>query len=379
MARSAALLLLTSAAMFGQVLVEADRLPASFRDFRPEPGEGTFACAVQPIRPTLNFGFRFQAGWVARVPLGQFQGKGHRWVMLARVTPEGGAKPVYLASAVRLPEIPKTKAEAEIGGGFLVGEGKYRVDWLILDEQNRVCRKQWDVAASLRFGEKKAKLLLPGNTVSDLALRGAPPTAADRDADVRRIGLTVFLHAAPMSLRRTRLRANDRVMLLGTLSALLEQLPTRQVRLVVFNLEQQRVLLREDAFTRDGLDRVSQSMNELELGTVDYKVLQNRRGHVALLAEMVNRELGEARPADAVVVLGPATRFGEKMPEDAVERVAGKADFYYFQLQPYSVQPTFPDVLRYAVGRLKGKTLTIRSPADFARAIGQIVQRAGGK
>lgn len=379
MLRWAALLPLSLAALQGQVLVDASRLPAAFRDFTPEPGEGAFSCSVQPIRPTLNFGFRFQAGWVARVGLGQFQGKGHRWAMIARVTPEAGGKPVYLASAVVLPEIPKTKVTAEIGGGFLLGEGKYRVDWLMMDERNRVCRKQWSVSASLRLGERRARLLMPPNTVSDVALRGAPRLQPGHDADARRLGLTVFLHAAPMSTRRTRLRAGDRVMLLGTLSALLEQTPTRRVRLVVFNLEQQRVLLREDNFTRDALDRVAQSMNEVELGTVDYQVLRNRRGHLDLLADMVNRELAETPPAEAVVVLGPATRFGEKLPQDAVDPPAAHPDFYYFQLHPYSATATFPDALRYTVGRFKGKTLTIRTPGDFAKAIGQIVARAATK
>jgi hypothetical protein len=82
----------------------------------------------------------------------------------------------------------------------------------------------------------------------------------------------VLLHAAPISFRRTRMRASDRIVLLGALSALLEQLPTRHVRLALFNLDQQKELLRQDGFTLDGIDRVAQSMNEVELGTVDYRV-----------------------------------------------------------------------------------------------------------
>jgi hypothetical protein len=381
MTRVAVVLLLAALRARAQVEVSPERLPAAFRQFEAQPGEKKLRCAVLPMRPVLNFGFRFQAGWVMRVPLDQFEGKGHQWGMLARVTPEGGAKPLYLASAVRLPVVPKTRQEVEVGGGFLLGEGKYRVDYLMADERGRVCRKSWTAHAARHRGEHAARLALLPNTASDLAMRGAKRLEPDRDADVRRLNLTVFLHAAPMSLRRTRMRASDRVMLLGTLGALLEQLPVRNVRLAVFNLEQQKVLLRQDGFTRDGLDRVSQSLNELELGTVDYRVLKDRRGHVALLADMVNRELAEQRRSDAVIVLGPATRFGDKIPEEAVEKPPdGKTPgVFYFQLQPYSMSPVFPDALKSAVGRLKGKTITVRSPADFARAIAQVLQRAGGR
>jgi hypothetical protein len=40
---------------------------------------------------------------------------------------------------------------------------------------------------------------------------------------------------------------------------------------------------------------------------------------------------------------------------------------------------TYPDVIANTVSRLKGKTLVIRNPGDFARAIGQLKARAAGR
>ena len=48
--------------------------------------------------------------------------------------------------------------------------------------------------------------------------------------------------------------------------------------------------------TSDRLTEVGASMNELQLGLVQYDVLQNPRGHLALLAALVNEEL-EAQEA----------------------------------------------------------------------------------
>ena len=39
-------------------------------------------------------------------------------------------------------------------------------------------------------------------------------------------------------------------------------------------------LFRQDDFSPKALEQVAQSINDLQLGVVDYRVLQNRRGHI---------------------------------------------------------------------------------------------------
>ena len=70
--------------------------------------------------------------------------------------------------------------------------------------------------------------------------------------------------------------------MLSSLSSLLETLPAQSVRLVVFNLDQQKELFREDTLTPRAFDRASESLNNLQLQMVDYKVLQNREGHTSV-------------------------------------------------------------------------------------------------
>ena len=120
---------------------------------------------------------------------------------------------------------------------------------------------------------------------------------------------------------------------------------------------------------------MTQSLNELELGSVDYSVLKNRRGHVDLLADLMNQELEAEAPSDEVVFLGPAARFSDKLPQEAVEkpRRAGPR-FFYLQLQPFfrNLAGNFPDSIQFAVAKVKGKTLVIHSPGEFSNAIDQI-------
>jgi len=378
--RSLAMALLLASACAAQVIVDPARFGSTLKALEPRADEKPLRCEVTPIKPSLNFGFRFQAGYVAHVPMNQYSGAGHGWAMITRITPEGGGQqPVYLASRVRLPSIPKTKVDVEVGGGYLLGEGRYDVNWTLLDDADRVCRGSWRVNAKLGRHERQVKLAMPRDTVADFTLRGRSDRKRDPD-DAAPIRLTVLLDATPLDPLRTRLRASDRVILLGLLSSLLERVPVRSVRLVIFNLDQQKILLRQDAFAPNALNRVAQSLNGLELGRVDYHVLQNPQGHVDLLAGLMNQELHAETPSDVVVILGPATRYLDKVPQAALEDSHGAVpQFFNFRFKPYFRNDVdLPDSIVLATAKLKGKTIVIRTSADFAKAIEQIERRGGG-
>jgi len=161
---------------------------------------------------------------------------------------------------------------------------------------------------------------------------------------------------------------------------LLEHVPAASVRLVAFNLDQQRELYRKDRFLLRDLPAVADAMSRTELSLVDVSVLQNKRGHVEELAGLVNQEIRSEAPPDVVLFLGPASRYPDKIPQESLEKpVDGGPHFLYFQLMPAlrggrggiaaMAPPTLPDSIRHAVSRLGGKTTVIRTPGDLAKAI----------
>jgi hypothetical protein len=371
----AMLCLFACAAAFSQTVVDAAKIRGILEKFEPHANEQELHCDVMPIKPALNFSFRFQAGFIVRVPMSQYSGAGHRWAMLIRVTPAGG-EPVYLLSVIRLPDIPKTRIAAEVGGGYLVGEGRYNVQYVLFDDSNRICRKSWTVEAKLRHSERGIRVAIPARTVRGFSWFTAPETPRNAD-DAAPLRLTVMLHAAPLSARRTTLRASDGLMLVGMLSALLERLPTRSVRLVVFNLDQQRELFRLDDFAPKAVEQVAQSINDLQLGVVDYRVLQNPRGHIEVLTDLVNAEIRAKEPSDAVVFLGPPSRYWDDVPPSAFERAHGAGpQFFFFQYRPYYRRTAaFPDIIARGLQKVRGKTVLIHSPGEFAKAIEQVERR----
>jgi len=364
--------LLMAPAACGQSLIDPGKNSQLSEYFETHPDDKPLRCEANPIRPALNFSFRFQSGYVFRVPLNQFEGTHHRWSILMRVRPADGGTPTVLGAEYRLPRVPKTKQVAEWGGVFWIGEGSYDVDWILFDDSGRVCRKQWKIVAKLSPRERGVDPGIAPGKVAEVSFRG---WSAQESADAAPLDrLTVFLHAAPLFPRLTRLRVQDRLTLLGSLASLLESVPARSVRLVIFNLDQQKELFHDDNFTPQAFERAARSMSSLQLQLVDYRVLANRRGHVDLLTDLMNQESAASQPANAVIFLGPAGRYLDNVPKNALEEHPGdRTRFFYLQYKPYMrANAELPDSIELAVRKVHGRKIVIRTPEDFAKSIKQV-------
>jgi hypothetical protein len=358
----------------GQSLVEASRIPAHLRDMKAEDSTGTLKCGVTPFKPQLNYSFRFQTGYILEIPLNQYTGKGHAIATLVRVTPENSERdPAYLVSRTQLGEIPPTKAVLELGGGYVVGEGKYRVDLLVSDETGRTCSKNWNIQAKLSRKENDVPPGMAAGAVDEIALRKwMRSSKAPALEDGYRV--TVLMNVSPMMPRRIRLGAYDRMLLLSSLASLIERLPLRSVRLVLFNLDQQREIYRDENFEPARFNRVNQALSNLELGTVAYDVIRNRNGHIDLLAELMEDARKEDR-SDAVLFLGPKPWKFDKAPKSSLpERSSADPAFFYLQLRPYLASASLTDTIMGAVKHMGGKTFDVYTPGDFAEAIRDVTK-----
>jgi hypothetical protein len=342
-----------------------------------QPGDKPLACDVRGLKPELDLAFRFGAGYRLSIPLKQFDGSGRQMGILMRVTPMGGGASVYLGTRVFLRPFPKQQHTLETSGGFLVGEGKYRVDLAMYDDQDRVCRHSWNFTAALHHSQRNIKMAIPPGAVADLSGRGLPPGSNLRD-DSPPFRLTVLLQAAPVSLRRATLQPRDRILLLGTLATMLNQMPLIAVRLVVFNLDQQMELYRRDDFQVASISEVNQAIGQLNLQKVDYSVVRNRSGGKDMLTDLTDREAVSPTPPDAVIFLGPYARQARGAPDMA--ELAGGFPYFYFQLlSPFAPTPPFPDMIAKAIARSKGKVIAVKKPADFASAMAQVERAAAAR
>lgn len=408
----ATLLVETAAA---QIAVNPAAIPGGARTLEYHQGEKSLRCNVEPTKPVLNFGLRFQAGYLLEVPLVQYFGARHTWTTVMRVTPESGGEPVYLSDLTQLPVGPHPDFVAQVTGTFLLGAGRYHVAFAVSDDDGRICRKEWDVAAAAGRGERSIRVAMEPNKVADLSYSAPAESVAVGPPVPRRI--TVLMNSSPpyrphlrpdfqpgLTILRTEAPefVDYRESLLGILSSLLEKLPGTVVRLVVFDLDQEREVLRQDEFTLRDMDKAAHAADDLAHWVVTVRELQAQPGRWGLLTKLIRREINEQDPAEAVLFLGPRIGSAEEMPAHFLESEK-RADIRFLYLQynlshegmlagippemstaPPERRPSLPkigleidqmDAIDQAVTRLRGKTLTVCSPLDFARAIAAIKRR----
>ncbi len=261
-------------------------------------------CTVTPLKPDLNFSFRFQAGYFATWPLKNYQGSDNSFFILTRITPlnpEGD--PVFFTQAFRMHDIPSSsKNKVQVDGAYFFGEGEYSMDLIVVDQATRVCRKQWNIDVKSPGGGQQIKPAQAPGSVQPAVLDPWDGALQD-DGPPRR--LTVLMHVAPLYFSSNQMHAYDRAMLLSSLLAVLRQTSFTQVKLVAFNLDQQLELFRQERFDASGWSKLVPAMHSLQLGTVSYQTLQQRSGHLDLLTGLVHEELEAEQPPEVVLFLGP--------------------------------------------------------------------------
>lgn len=401
-----------------QVVVDSRHAAELLAQLDPT-ANNSLQCEIMPVAPALTFSFRFQAGYLARVPLHQFHGPGHSLSMLIRVTPAFGSQPIYLLRTFDLPDVPDTELAADLAGGFFVGEGIYQSNAILFDDIHRACRGDWRI--EVRSGRtERNRLLIPPNEVAAISAAGSGPPKSGAPGLANR--MTILLHAASLNPGNLKLQARDVVTMIGSLAALLEELPAHSVRLVIFNLHMENELYRNDAFTAGDLEQVTRVLDSMQLGMVDYRALQHPQAEREVLRNLIHREVSEANRSSDVIFIGPDGSYGRDNPAAPEDTPAPGQRFFYLQFQsdgplfaatravpsimieprpPIPCQnvstdpcgPTPPnttappalireasrtgsdsEAIAAVIRKLKGRVLLVRTPADFGKAVDRIGQ-----
>ena len=330
-------------------------------------------CVIQPRSPAFDFAYRFELAYWVTCSLTRFGGHATDVLIFARVTPEGGT-PQFLGQAIHLPETPpnKLKQNIVITGGVAVGEGDYRVELLVGDRiSGRISRRSWEEHVKRSGKQEAAEVAIPPHAILPLAVRPWPI-----QMDAKGLRVTVLLDAAPLNPRTPSLRMWDRAFLLQSLSSLLRQIPCASVRVRAFNLDQQRELFRQDQFDDTGFIKLVDALQNLELGTVSYQVLQHRKGWADMLLSYAKEELTAAEPSDVTIFLGPRTHYFEGTPRSSVPlRETRSPRFYDLEYFPFMGGAHSPDALAILTKQLDGSVYEIASPGDLARSVQKILAR----
>lgn len=337
-------------------------------------------CSVISAKPVLGFDLRYHSGYEVSVPLKELAGSEGILTMLFRVTPlEPAGNPVYMSHRMRVPAIEQdASGDAYLAGGFDLGEGKYKVEWLMRDRTERVCASFWEVEAVLPLKDKQmAMALAPGiiNAVDREQFKDEPPVI--RTQEDQPLNVKILINFAPQNARSTTLQPLDTNALVSILRNISREPRVGRFTVVAFNLHEQRVIYRQDNSDKIDFPALGEALNSLSLGTIDLKRLAQKNGDTAFLTSLIRQEAaGNVVEPDALVFAGPKALLEENVPQDTLREI-GELNYpvFYMNYNLYPQAVPWNDTISKAVKFLKGYEYTISKPRDLWFAVTEMVSK----
>jgi len=324
------------------------------------------ACLPDSGKAVLGFDLRFHAGYKVEIPLKEVAGDGGLIRIVFRVEPEqAAAQPFYFLQTYTVPPMdPGAGGTTTLRGGFELGEGKYHVAWLMRDPRGRVCSSEWDLDAQLAARDRGMELDIPAGVarLSEADTFHDDPPAGPRDAASLHVKLLV--NFAPQNPDSSTLDWRDESALTTFLRQFSRDPRIASISLVVFNLQEQRVIFRQSGEGTIGFRALGDAVRTLTLGTASASQLSRKHADAEFISDLLSRELaGEPYP-DAFVIAGPRAS-AEGVSEESMRSVGPvAAPVYCLSFVFDSAASPWRDAIASAARHLRGAEFVVGKPRD---------------
>jgi hypothetical protein len=336
-------------------------------------------CAVTQHKPELGFDLRFHSGYDVTMPLRELAGTGEVLTILFRVAAQDDpARASYFVQHYRVPSISDdAKGDALLQGVIDLGEGKYHVQWLMRDREERICSSEWDLEAALPPKDKPMPLFIGPNEIAETL---AEPFVNDASRSMRAradsIDVKMLVNFAPQNALSPALQRSDTDALVSILKTIQRDPHVTRVSLVAFNMEEGRVIYRQETADEIDFPALGQALKTMKLGTVNVARLGAAHSQTQFLADLIEKEVGTAAHPDAVIFAGPKAMLDADVPQDDLRRI-GEIEcpvFYMnYNLNPQAVP--WKDSISHAIRAFKGTEYTISRPRDLWLSTSEMMNR----
>jgi hypothetical protein len=338
------------------------------------------SCTVTPRNADLGFDLRFHTGYDATIPLNTIEGEEQFLTVVFRVhAADDKLHPAYFVQHFRVPVIPENaKGDATVQGIVDVGEGKYHVDWLMRDRAERICSSSWDVEATLPPKDKAIGLFIRPNQIAETPPQpfvndhvGRPPAASGDDLNVK-----LLVNFAPQAQTASSLQRLDTDALVSILKAVERDPHIGRLSLVAFNMEEGRVLYRQETAEQIDFPALGKALETMKLGTINLQQLGQKHGETDFLQSLIEKEVAKTSHSDAVIFAGPKAMLDADVPQEDLRRIGDiECPVFYlnYNLNPQAVP--WKDSISHAIRVFKGTEYTISRPRDLWFSTTEMVSR----
>ena len=336
-------------------------------------------CQVKSDKPRLGFDLRFHSDYHVAVPVSVVADAGG-WLQLAmRVMPTPGTEhSTYVAHRFATPGVPLgSKGEVLVSGGFDLGPGRYRVDWIMRDARERVCSSHWDLDARTGGGEQDLPLTLGPNQIVDLERHVSANGPLIKREFAQPLQVKILLNLSPAKPQEIVVRPDDAAVLLSILRSITGQPRIVLSTVVAFNLRAQKIVYRQEHADQIDFAALEEAALSRTSGTIDLSDLRDPQRETHFATRFLTDELGaQSDSPDAIVIIGSKVSLDRKVPLDSL-KAKGSVMCPVLYLN-YNSNPHEPwsDTIGSALKAYKGATsYNIVFPRDVGLAIRELLSR----
>jgi len=344
-------------------------------------------CTVVPDKPALGFDLKYHVGYEVSVAIRDLVGADNQLTMVFRVTPENQRDGIYFSQHFQVPTIDRDEGgPAYLDGAFTVGEGKYHVDWLMRDRAERMCSFHWDSEANLPPKDKQMTLDIAAGAVQALDMemfKQEPPV--QREQKQAPLTVKVMMNFAPQDANGSALQPLDTRALLSIVRSIAREPRISKFSVVVYNMQQQKVVYRQDEVSQIDFPALGQAVKSLRLGTVDLKHLVQKHSDTEFLTQLMTSEIKDPKDGlDALIFAGPKVMLDDGVSAETLKQLADvKYPVFYMNYNANPQANPWRDAIGNAVRVLKGAEYTISRPRDlffaWTEIMGRIVKSKVGR
>ena len=135
--------------------------------------------------------------------------------------------------------------------------------------------------------------------------------------------------------------------------------------MVAFNMNDQRVVYRQEDSDQINFPELGKALSSIKLGMVDYRKLADKHSETEFLTKLIQDELGNNN-ADAVIFAGPKVMLDQDPASRFAERHHRRfVSVFYMNYILTPQQNPWRDSIGNVVKRMRGYEYTISRPRDL--------------
>ena len=337
-------------------------------------------CRVVPLKPQLDFELKYQIGYLIHLPMEAVAVQGDNLQVLFRIHAQDDEKadPVYFQQNFQVPPLSdEQQGEVVLPGRYVLGPGRYKVDWMMRDRMGRVCSAHWKTEINLTTDTEPLATAPAENDISpykqDIFAEEPPVVRKANEKELLHVSL--LLNLAPVDQLKFKLSNYELQSIIAMLRTLHREPGFGLFSLTAFNATNQKIVYKSEQNTRLDFAALGKAVESMQPGLIDAATLTDPESRGRFMADVLNGALHPGgKTPDTVVIIGPKIDREARIAELNLVWDGPTPQLIQFVFDQNPLSYPWQGALSRVLKSCGIKTYTITRPQDYYGALIEVLE-----